>query len=341
MTPDPVAAARALAPGLAARAADLERDGVRRSDLDELAAAGLHGVFGPPDLGGASPQEQREVAEVLSGASPDAWFVWYQHGPVVRALAGSENGGLQERHLPGLCRGDLRGAVSYSHLRTPRPSVHATRVEGGWSFTGTQPWCTGWPDADLLLAGALDAQTGQVVLGLVPAGDRPELRSTGELGLAAMAGTSTHALAFDGLVLPDDDVVLVAPHAPWTARDTAMNTNVQPSTFGVALAALDLLEEREPGTAGVLRSRLLEARAEAYRLLDDVDPGEQHDERLAVRARALRLGVDCATALVTARGGQAFGLADPAQRLLRAAAFQVVHSQAAHIRAATLAALVA
>jgi hypothetical protein len=33
-------------------------------------------------------------------------------------------------------------------------------------------------------------------------------------------------------------------------------------------------------------------------------------------------------------------LGEPAQRLLRAAAFQVVHSQAAHVRAATLAALV-
>jgi hypothetical protein len=32
-------------------------------------------------------------------------------------------------------------------------------------------------------------------------------------------------------------------------------------------------------------------------------------------------------------------LAEPAQRLLRAAAFQVVHSQAAHVRAATLEAL--
>ena len=333
-------AARSVAVDLAARATALERDGVTRADLDPLAAAGLHAVFGPPELGGASAPEQREVAEALSGASPDAWFVWYQHGPVVRALAGSENEALQDRYLAGLCRGALRGAVSYSHLRTPRPSVHATRVDGGWSFTGTQPWCTGWPTADVVLAGALSADTQEVVLGLVPAGDRPELRSTGELELAAMAGTATHALAFDGLVLPDDDVVLVAPHRPWAERDSSLNTNVQPSTFGVALAALALLDEREPATAEVLRGRLLEVRTQAYRLLDDVDPAERHAERLAARARALRLGMDCATALVTARGGQAFGFGDPAQRLLRAAAFQVVHSQAAHVRAATLEALV-
>ncbi len=336
-----VEAARTEAALLADRAEELERDGVTRADLDGVAAAGLMGVHGPVELGGASPAEQREVAEVLAGASPDAWFVWFQHGPVVRALSGTENAGLRDRYLAGLCAGDLRGGVSFSHLRTPRPSVFATRTDAGWSFTGSQPWCTGWPFSDVVLAGALCQETQEVVLGIVPTGDRPALHSTGELGLAVMGGSATHALAYDGLLLPDDDVVAVVPHAPWAARDSALNTNVQPSTFGIALAALDLLEAREPATARVLRERLLPVREQAYRLLDDVDPADRHEERLALRARALRLGMDCATAAVTARGGQAFGLADPAQRLLRAASFQLVHSQAGHIRSATLAELVA
>jgi hypothetical protein len=118
-----------------------------------------------------------------------------------------------------------------------------------------------------------------------------------------------------------------------------MNTNVQPSTFGVALAALALLDDRAPQVAASLRSRLLDVRAQAYRLLDEVPPPEQLEERLALRARALVLQLECCTALLTARGGQGMGLADPAQRLLRAAAFQVVHSQAPHVREATLAAL--
>ena len=71
-----------------------------------------------------------------------------------------------------------------------------------------------------------------------------------------------------------------------------------------------------------------------------MDGAQQLQERLALRASALLLAVECSTALLTARGGQGMDLAEPAQRLLRAAAFQVVHSQAAHVRAATLAALV-
>ncbi len=336
-----VAAASAAAAELAADAARLERDGVDRAVLLRLAADGLLAVAGPPDLGGAWPAEQRRVAELLAGASPDAWFVWFQHGPVVKMLKASENADLKAKHLPELCAGRELGGVAYSHLRTAEPSVFATRVEGGWSLSGFQPWCTGWGLTDVVLVGALVPETDQVVFGIVPALDRPEMTSAGELTLASMAGTSTHALRFDGLSLPDADVVLLADRGPWAELDSANNCNVQPSTFGIALAALELLTEREPDTAMQLRPRVLELRARAYRMLDEVAPGEQLDRRLHLRAEALLLGIECCTALLAARGGQGMDLGEPAQRLLRAAAFQLVHSQAAHIRAATLEALVA
>ena len=336
-----VAAATKVAADLAADAARLEVEGVTRDVVRALADAGLLAVFGPPELGGAPAPEQRRVAELLAGSSPDAWFVWFQHGPVLKMLVASDNTALAARHLPALCRGEELGGVAWSHLRTATPSVFATRLDGGWSFSGFQPWCTGWGLTDVVLAGALAQQTDEVVFALVPTGDRPALRSAGELGLAAMAGTSTHALRIEELVVPDEDVVLVTAREPWAAADSATNTNVQPSTFGVALAALDALEERAPDTAAALRPRVLDLRTRAYRLLDEVHPREQLDERLAVRAQSLLLSLECCTALLAARGGQGMGLADPAQRLLRAAAFQLVHSQAAHVRAATLDALVA
>lgn len=336
-----VQAAAELARELAADAGRLEQEGVERSLVDRMADAGLLAVSGPSALGGASPAEQRRVAELLAGSSPDAWFVWFQHGPVVRMLKASENTTLVEEHLPALCAGRKVGGVAWSHLRTASPTVTATRVDGGWSLSGFQPWCTGWGLTDVIMAGALVPDTDEVVFGLVPSGDRPELTSAGELRLAAMAGTSTHALRLNGLVLPDRDVVLHTARGPWSEADRALNANVQPSTFGIALAALDLLQEREPGTADALRSRVLDVRTRAYALLDEADSTEQLDERLALRAQALLLALECATALLTARGGQGMDLREPAQRLLRAAAFQLVHAQAAHVRAATLDALVA
>ncbi len=336
-----LATTRALRDALTSDAARLERVGVTREDTDRLAATGLYGVYGPTELGGAEAAEQREVAELLAGASPDLWFVWFQHGPVVKMLAGSDNSALQDRHLAGLVTGALHAGVSYSHLRTPRPSILAERVTDGFVLSGSQPWCTGWGLTDLVLVGALVPDTDEVVFGLIPGGDQPGVRSSGALDLAAMGGTATHGLVYDGLLLPSSDVVNVLPLQDFLAFDASRNTNVQPSTFGIALAALDLLEARVPEVAAVLRDRVSDARRRAYALLDDVAFGERDEERLAVRAEALLLGVECTTALLTARGGQGMDLADPAQRLLRAAAFQIIHSQAAGIRAATLAALVA
>jgi len=335
-----VRAATALARRLAGQASRLERDGVTRADLQPLADAGLYALFGPPELGGVSPPEQRRVHELLAGASPDGWFVWYQHGPVVKFLTASDNAALRDAYLPDLCAGRRLGGVAWSNLRTARPSVLATRVDGGWRLPGPQPFCTGWGLCELWLVGGLAPESGEVVFGIVPAGC-PELRSQGELALAAMSGTSTHAIRYDALLLPDDAVVLRKDFATWAQADATANQNVQPSTFGVALAALDLLEPAASSAAHVLRGRVLDVRAQAYQLLDDVEPTEAGEQRLALRAEALLLGLECCTALLTSRGGRGIGLDDPAQLLLRAAAFQLVHSQAAHIRAATLEALAA
>ena len=339
---DLVAGTAALCADLADDARRLERDGVTRADVQRLADAGLLAVYGPPELGGGTPDEQRRVAELLAGASPDAWFVWYQHGPVVRFLGASENDALKQRWLPALCRGEALGGVAWSNLRTARPSVSAERAGSGWVLTGPQPWCTGWGMHDVLFVGGRtvpeDGGAPEVVFGLVPA-DRPGLVGLGELELASMGGTSTHAVRYEGLVLHDDEIVLRRDFAAWVAADTVANRNVQPSTFGIALAALDLLEAASPATAAALREQVLDVRERAYRLMDDVDPAEAGDERLALRGRALVLGVEACTALVAARGGRGMGLDDPAQRLLRAAAFQLVHAQAAHVREATLAAL--
>jgi alkylation response protein AidB-like acyl-CoA dehydrogenase len=331
--------AQALREDLVADAARVERIGVGRQDTAQLAEAGLYGLYAAEDAGGVPAAEQRQVAELLAGASPDLWFVWFQHGPVLKMVASTQNTDLRDRHLAGLTSGVLQGGVSYSHLRTPKPSIFAERDGDAFVLSGTQPWCTGWGVNDLILVGAVVRETDEVVFGIVPSGDSPGLRSSGELSLAAMGGTATHGLVYDGYRLEARDVANVLPYKDFFAVDALANTNVQPSTFGIALAALDLLEEKSPETAEVLRARVLEVRERAYRLIDETPFNERTEERLEVRAQALLLGMESTTALLAARGGQGMDLGNAAQRLLRAAAFQVVHSQAAGIRAATLAAL--
>ncbi len=336
----PLPAAVALRAQLVADAARVEREGVTRADLQPLVDAGLYSTYAPVELGGApTPGEQREVAEVLAGAGPDVWFLWFQHAPALKMLATTQNAWLRDQYLADLASGTLQAGVSYSHLRNPKPSIAAVRDGEDYLLSGRQPWCTGWGINDLILVGAVDPATDEVVFGLLPSGDGPGVRGAGELDLASMGGTVTHSLVYDGYRLPASHVLNVLPLKDFLAVDALSNSNVQPSTFGVALAALDLLAERSAETAAVLRDRVMAVRTEAYRLLDEVPLHERLEERLALRARALLLGIESTTALLTASGGRGMGLEDPAQRLLRAAAFHLIHSQAEGIRTATLAAL--
>ncbi|MGI9062445.1 MAG: acyl-CoA dehydrogenase family protein [Pseudonocardiaceae bacterium] len=338
LTDDPVVAAtRRLGAELTATAAQVERAGVQRADLDRLAALGLHGLGVDAERGGvpASGAVRRRVAELLAGSDPQVWFVWFQHGPVVAMLAASENTALACRWLPDLCTGSAYAGVAFSHLRSAAPSVRAERVADGYRLTGRQPWCTGWGLLDVVLVGAL-TEDAEALFALVPAADGAGLRSTGELSLAAMEATRTVGLQVEDLIVRDEDVVARLPYTDWQEGDDARNANVQPSTFGIGLAALELAAQRAPEVAERLLGGMLATRERAYRLIDEVPPAERVPERLTVRADALLQGMQAATTLVTSRGGAAFGLDDPAQRLLRAASHQLVHAQSQPVRLATL-----
>ncbi len=340
MTDPLIACARQAAALLAPLAAHTERHGVDRATLDCLAAAGLHGVAGPESITGRAPSAAvyREVAEILAGADATTWFVWFQHHPVVKMLAASTNQDLAQRWLPALCAGTTQAAVAFSHLRSTEMVMPAVRVEGGWRLTGTAPWCTGWDLLDLVLVGATTADD-DVLFALVPLRHGDGMISGSSLGLAAMAGTRTLPLRLDNFAVADADVVLRAPRPAWAAADAAAGANVQPSTFGIARAALAELAARDEVTAATLSARLDDVRRRAYALMDDVPASVELDQRLALRAEALLLGVEATSALVTSVGGRAMTDDHPAQRWAREAMFHLVFAQTGAARVTTLARL--
>jgi alkylation response protein AidB-like acyl-CoA dehydrogenase len=332
--------AREAAALLAPVAAQTERDGAERSTLDCLAVAGLHGVLGPEVITGTPPSAAvyREVAELLAGADATTWFVWFQHHPAVKMLTASTNEELARRWLPVLCAGTTQAGVAFSHLRAAEVAMPATRVDGGWRLSGTAPWCTGWGLLDVVLLGASTADD-EVVFALVPLREGDGMAPGPALELAAMGGTRTVALRLDGYVVADADVVLQAPRPAWAAADAAAGTNVQPSTFGIARAALAELAGRDEATAAALSARLDDVRRRAYALIDDVPAGDALDQRLALRAEALLLGMEATSALVTSVGGQAMTRGHPAQRWAREALFHLVFAQTGAARSSTLARL--
>jgi hypothetical protein len=323
---------------LAPTAAEVDASVVPRAHLDALGALGALGLAADPSV---PPVVVRRVNEILAGADLSTWFVQAQHHFPVRML---ETTGARPDVLADLVAGRAVAGIAFSHLRRRPHRVLAARPEGaGWVFTGTAPWYTGWGINDVALVAGL-TDDDRAVFALLEPHEGRHLQAGPPLRTAALAASRTVALTFDELPVAPDAVVVVEPAAQWAAGDALVTVNAPPAAFGLAESALRLLAEHgvrrgEPAAvdaARALAARVAAVRARAYALLDAVAPREALDERLALRAEALRLGVECATALVAAGAGGAMLATAPAQRKAREALFLLVQAQTAQIRAATL-----
>jgi alkylation response protein AidB-like acyl-CoA dehydrogenase len=337
-----LATARALAAGLLApHAARVDQEGVPASHLEAIGRSGLLGVSAPKEYGGAGAPDAvaREIQEILAGACCSTWFVQTQHHSPVRLLAQSAPP-VRERLLGPLATGELLAGIAFAHVRAfPRVPVRVTAERDGWRFDGTVPWFTGWGLNDvMLLAGVTEAD--EVVFAFTEAREQPGLRASEPVRLAALTAARTVSLDLDGLWLPEESVVLRTPQEKFALVDQPRNTNASPAVFGVAYAALRVLEDAgESETAGALRGRLDEVRGQAYALADHPVPYERVAERLALKTRSYDLMRAATTAAVVAGGGRAMGLDGTAQRLFREGMFLLVQGQTTEVRRAHLDAL--
>jgi alkylation response protein AidB-like acyl-CoA dehydrogenase len=333
-----VTRARRLAHDLLAPHAErVDQEGVPASHVEAVKRSGLLGVNAPVEYGGSAAPAAvaRLTAEILAGACCSTWFVQTQHHTPVMTLAKS---GLpvRERLLGPMARGELLSGVAYAHLRSyPRTPVRVTWERGGWRFDGTVPWYTGWGLNDvMLLAGVTDAD--EALFAFTEAREQPGVRASQPLRLAALTAARTVSLELTGLWLPDEAVVLRAPYEQWAADDRPKTVNTSPAVFGIAKAALGLLDDR---TAGPLRARLDEVRSRAYALADHPEAHKHMDERLALRTKAYDVMRTATTAAVVAGGGRALTLTSKAQRLAREGMFLLVQGQTERSRRAHLDAL--
>ncbi|MGW0761172.1 acyl-CoA dehydrogenase family protein [Streptomyces sp. NPDC002814] len=340
-TPHPlVTRARQLAAELLAPEAErIDREGVPVSHIEAVKRSGLLGVSAPGQYGGSAAPAAvaREIAEILAGACCSTWFVQTQHYTPVKLLADARLP-VRERLLSPLATGELLAGIAYAHVRAfPRIPVRATADRGGWRFDGTVPWYTGWGLNDvMLLAGVTDS--GEVVFAFTEAREQPGLRPSDPMRLAALTAARTVSLRLTGLWLPDEAVVLRTPHEKFARIDLPRATNTNPAVFGIADAALALLDADTEAkeTASALRARLDEVRTEAYALADHPVPHEHIEERLALKTRAYDLMRAATTAAIVAGGGRAMDLRSPAQRLAREGMFLLVQGQTAGVRRAHL-----
>ena len=287
--------------------------------LDQLAAAGLYGLTGPPEAGGlgADRDTVTAAAEVLASGCLTTTFVFMQHHGAVRTVAAFSPPALRSEWLGPLCRGERRSGVAFAGLRRPGPPLLvARRARSGWVLDGTAPWVTGWGRIDVLHVAARDDR-GQVVWALVDAAAGPSLEVE-VLPLAAVAASGTVTMRFAGHAVPDERVTLVEPFETWRARDAGgLRTNGS-LALGVTRRCCKLLgPSRYDAELRDCREALDRASVE---------------ELPTARALAARLALRAATLLVVTSGGRAVLTGHHAQRLAREAVFLQVFGQTAAIR---------
>ncbi|MDQ7910680.1 acyl-CoA dehydrogenase family protein [Phytohabitans sp. ZYX-F-186] len=360
MAGDAIAAARRLAPRLAARAAEHDRDGTLPvDDFADLRAAGLFGLMVPARLGGreAGFAEYAAVAYELARGNGATALVFNMHASVTGALSAvneevAESLGVpdealaaRDRMLAEAAAGSWYGVAMSERGAGSRLSRLATvyePVDGGYHLKGTKTFCSGAGHADAYLVAARSATDQSVVSQfLVPAtADGLKVEPTWDsLGMRA---TASHDLHIDAVVSDDtllggvEGLALVVaqlmPH--WLIASYAA------VYVGVAQAALDAAVEHVVkrgvselpsvrarigrADAAVAAARLVVA--EAARRVDE-EPGAEETNRWVWRAKLLAgtTAADVAASMLEAAGTSATRRGHPLERLYRDARCGSLH----------------
>ena len=299
-------------------AIEVDRAGVvPAAQLDLLADAGLYSVFSPKHCGGLEADWATilDLLEIIAGGCLTTAFVWTQHSGAARSAANTD-GPMRDQWARRLATGEARGGVAFAHLLRPgTPLIQATPSDGGWEFTGTAPFVSGWGHINVVSTAARHGD--DIVWALLDATDSATLISQ-RLELASVDSTVTVELAFDRHFVSQAQVTSVERFSDWYANyRTGLRTNGS-LALGVAARALRLLGS----------SQLDVEFAAARSLLDT----SEFDDMPAARANMTALAVKSTSALVASIGGSAMMAGHQAQRLAREALFLLVQGQTPEIK---------
>ncbi len=346
---DGLAAARALRPVLAGRAAEHDRAGVFPvADFADLRAAGLMGLMTPTRLGGAGAgfAQYAEVAMALAEGNGATALVYNMHCSITGALASMPDEvaralavpdsyfSMRDRVLAEAAAGAFYAVAMSERGSGSRLSGVTTTYEpkggDGYLIRGSKTFCSGAGHADGYLVAARNGEL--VSYFLVPAGpgitvedtwDSLGMRATGsqDLHLDVLAPTDSLLGGVEGLTL------LLAQVMPqWLVASYAA------VYVGVAQSAVDHAvrhaQERNLSHLPAVRARLgrADAQVAAARLTVleaarrvDADPGTAETNRWIWRAKltAGETAMAVAASMLEAAGTSAMRKGHPLERIYR------------------------
>lgn len=326
-----------------------DRTGVTEATIGQFRELGLLNHRAPAEYGGVGLDAvaDRRIHEHIAYACLNTWLVWAQHA----GLAGRFIGVPEDSKPPGelaaaILRGEILAGAGVSDVRRfPDRYIAAERVPGGWRFSGTISWVSGWGLNAVLVVAAVEASSRTVVLALLRVGERTRAVP---LDLRAVSGSLTQGVILDDAFVDEENVLDVVPLHRWQERDRALASDAGPHTFALASAVLDeLRSEPHPLAQAVLSTwegRVAQLREDAYGLAGlaaRTAPLAHVDERVAVKVAIGEALTALTKSLVVVRSGRAIVSEDTAQLHARNALFVLVQGQTTYVKDAQLARLAA
>ena len=210
-----LAAAKAIAPRLAERAAGYDVSGsFPAADFDDLRAAGLLGLMAPARLGGcgATFADYAAVASELAGGAGATALIFNMHASVTGALAHTPDELVRQLGAPdsffaardrvlSAAAGGALYAVAMSERgagsRLSKITTSYRRTGSGFHITGSKAFVSAAGHADAYLVAARDATTSDaeptVSYFLVPGGDGVTVEPTWDsMGMRATGSHDVH-----------------------------------------------------------------------------------------------------------------------------------------------------
>lgn len=320
-----------------------EKTEILREGLAGLGARSLLALNVPPPWSATQvgKLDYFRFLERLARYSGTLNFTQTQHQSAVSFIANGENEKLKSHYIPKMRLGKILIGVSYAHLRREKPTLEATKVPGGYLFSGYLPWITGWKLFQEVVVAAR-VEDDSIIFALIPfvSSAKGELRFSAPMSLAAMSSTNTVSAECDRYFVPDETVVSLQSK-DWIEDKTRQSVlNATFSLLGLARSGLDIVENASKAQSSIapqylaLSEQLENLRAKIY-----TEKEEQQlsvEQQLQLRAQAIALTHQCSLATIIVSRGSANQKHHPAQRIYREALVLSVMGHTNKVMEATL-----